>query len=44
METLPHELIAFKAVVEPRLMQAISELTTREIATARIGMLKPGVT
>lgn len=44
METLPQELIAFSAVEEPRLMQAMSELTTRETATAWSGMFQPGVT
>ena len=44
IETLPQELIAFRAVVEPRLMQAIREATTSETPTAWIGMFQPGVT
>ena len=44
IETLPHELMAFRAVVEPRLMQAIRELTRSETPTAWSGMFQPGVT
>ena len=44
IDTLPQELIAFRAVVDPRLMQAMSELTTRETATARSGIFQPGST
>ena len=44
IETPPRELIAFRAVEEPRLMQASKELTTRETQTARSGIFQPGVT
>jgi hypothetical protein len=37
-------LIALRAVVLPRLMQARSEVMTREVKTARIGMFQPGAT
>lgn len=42
--TPPRELMAFKAVDEPRLMHAIKELTTTDTLTARRGMFQPGVT
>ena len=44
MATPPSELIAFKAVVEPRLMQARRDVITRDVSTARIGMFQPGAT
>jgi hypothetical protein len=44
IETPPRELMAFKAVEEPRLMHASKELTTRETQTARRGIFQPGVT
>jgi len=44
IDTPPSELIAFRAVDEPRLMQASRELTTRETHTARSGIFQPGVT
>lgn len=44
METLPQELIALRAVVEPRLMHARRELTSRDTPTALSGMFQPGVT
>lgn len=44
IETPPRELIAFKAVEEPRLMQASKEQTTTETQTARSGIFQPGVT
>jgi hypothetical protein len=44
IETPPRELIAFRAVEEPRLMQASKELTTRETQTARSGIFHPGDT
>jgi hypothetical protein len=44
IETPPRELIAFRAVEEPRLMQASKELTTRETQTARSGIFQPGDT
>lgn len=44
IETPPRELIALRAVEEPRLMQASKELTTRETQTARSGIFHPGVT
>ena len=44
IETPPRELIAFRAVEEPRFMQASRELTTRETQTARSGIFQPGVT
>lgn len=43
-ETPPRELIAFKAVDEPILIQASRELTTRETQTARSGIFQPGDT
>ena len=42
--TPPSELMAFRAVEEPRLIHAIKELTTTETETARRGMFHPGVT
>jgi hypothetical protein len=44
IETPPRELMAFKAVESPRLMQASIELTTTETKTARTGTFHPGVT
>jgi len=44
IETPPRELMAFRAVEEPRLMQESNELTTRETPTARSGIFQPGVT
>jgi hypothetical protein len=44
IETPPRELMAFKAVESPRLMQASKELTTTETKTARTGTFHPGVT
>lgn len=44
IETLPHELMAFSAVEEPRLIQAIREVTTRETPTDWSGIFQPGVT
>ena len=43
-DTPPSELMALSAVVLPRLMQARSEVMTREVKTARIGMFQPGAT
>lgn len=44
IETPPRELMAFRAVEEPRLMQESRELTTRDTQTARSGIFHPGVT
>jgi hypothetical protein len=44
IETPPSELMAFRAVEEPRLMHASKELTTTETQTARRGIFQPGVT
>ena len=44
IETPPRELMAFRAVEEPRLMHASKELTTTETQTARSGIFQPGVT
>jgi len=40
-ETPPRELTAFRAVVDPRLMQARMEVTAKETATERSGMFQP---
>ena len=40
-ETLPRELIAFSAVVEPRLMQESNEVITNETPTDRSGRFHP---
>lgn len=44
IETHPHELMALSAVDEPRLMQAIMEVTKMERPTDCSGMFQPGVT
>lgn len=43
-ETPPSELIALRAVVEPRFMQASSDVMMKEMRTDRNGMFQPGVT
>ena len=44
IETPPNELMAFSAVDDPRLIQASSEVMTKEMSTARMGMFQPGET
>jgi hypothetical protein len=44
MAMLPRELMALSAVLEPRLIQAIKDVTTKETLTACIGIFQPGVT
>lgn len=44
IETPPRELMALRAVEEPRLIHASKVLTTRETQTARSGIFQPGVT
>ena len=42
--TLPRELMALRATVEPRLMHARREVTSQDTRTARNGMFHPGAT
>jgi hypothetical protein len=44
IETLPQDLMAFKAVVDPRSMQARRELISNETHRAWSGIFQPGVT
>ena len=44
MATAPRDEIDRRAVVDPRLMQASAETTTKETITARTGMFQPGWT
>jgi hypothetical protein len=44
IETLPQESMAFKAVVDPRSMQARRELISSETNRAWSGIFQPGVT
>lgn len=43
-DTPPRELIALRAVVEPMLMQASREVTTKDTRTDRTGRFHPGGT
>jgi len=44
IDTPPRELMAFRAVEEPRLMHARRELTKKDRHTARTGIFHPGGT
>jgi len=44
METRPSELMAFNAVEEPGVMQARSDVMSKQVKTARSGELEPGTT
>lgn len=41
IETPPRELIALRAVEEPRLMQESRDVTTKETTTDRTGIFQP---